>query len=108
MARAFGTRNTSGDGTAVIAAPGAGLRIVIYGWRIQAEVDGDQTVLLKSGSTSLKRFFMATKAQGIVEDLSGENETDKRVYCGANEAVFVNLLNPLAMNYDIDYYVDGV
>jgi hypothetical protein len=51
---------------------------------------------------------MATKAQGIVEDLSGENETDKRVYCGQNEAVFVNLLNPLAMNYDIDYYVDGV
>ena len=107
MARAFGTRNTSGDGTAVIAAPGAGQRIVVFGWRVQAEVDGDQVVLIKSGSTSLLRFFMATKAQGIVEDLSGENETDKRVYCGANEAVFVNLSASLAMNYDIDYYIDG-
>jgi hypothetical protein len=107
MAQAIGTRNTSGDGSAVIAAPGAGLRIVIFNWRVQAEADGDQVVLLKSGSTSLKRFFMATKAQGIVEDLSGENETDKRVYCGANEAVFVNLSASLAMNYDIEYYVDG-
>lgn len=103
-----GTRNTSGDGTAVIAAPGAGRRIVIHGIQLQAEADGDQTVLIKSGSTTVYRFFMATKVQGIVRELSGENETDMRIYCGANEAVFVNLSAAVAMNYIIDYYVDGV
>lgn len=105
--RVVGTRNTSGDGTAVIAAPGAGMRIVIHGIQLQAEVDGDQTILLKSGGTTIYRLFVATKVDGIVRELSGENETDMRIYCGANEAIFVNLSASLLMNYVIDYYVDG-
>lgn len=105
--RVVGTRNTSGDGTAVIAAPGAGMRIVIHGIQLQAEVTGDQTILLKSGSTTVYRLFVATKVDGIVRELAGENETDMRIYGGANEAIFVNLSASLLMNYVIDYYVDG-
>lgn len=105
--RVVGTRNTSGDGTAVIAAPGAGMRIVIHGIQLQAEVAGDQTILVKSGGTTVYRLFVSAKGEGLVRELSGENETDMRIYCGANEAIFVNLSASLLMNYVIDYYVDG-
>lgn len=104
-----GTRNTSGDGTAIIAAPGANKRIVIYGWRAQAEVDGDQTVLLKSGSTTIGRVFMSTKAQGILERMSSDDSrVDEKIYCGTNEAVYVNLSASLLCNYTVRYYIQDL
>ena len=109
MAQIVGTRSSSGDGTAVIAAPGAGLRNVIYYWRAQSEVDGDNTILLKSGSTTIGRVFVSSKGQGVLERMSsGPNEMDERIYCGANEAVYLNLSAALQVNYTIRYYVDGV
>lgn len=102
-----GTRSTSGDGTAVIAAPGAGLRNVITYYRLQLEADGDQTILLKSGSTTIGRFFGSSKGHGIIERLDQENELIDRIFCGANEAVYINLSAASAVNYTIRYYVDG-
>ena len=105
MAQIIGTRNTSGDGSAVIAAPGAGLRIVITYWRVQLEADGAQTVLLKSGSTTIGRFFGDTAAQGIMEDLW---TSDQRINCGTNEAMYINLSAALQVNYTIKYYIGGI
>lgn len=103
-----GTRSTSGDGTAVIAAPGAGLRNVITYYRLQLEADGDQTILLKSGSTIVGRFFGGSKGHGIIERLDQDNQLVDRILCGANEAVYINLSASAAVNYTIRYYVDGI
>lgn len=109
MAQVVGTRNTSGDGAAIIAAPGANKRVVIFGWRAQAEADGDQTVILKSGSTTIGRVFMATKAQGILERMTADDSrVDEKIYCGTNEAIYLNLSASLLTNYTVRYYVQDL
>lgn len=62
---AVGTAANSGDNT-LIAAPGAGQRIVLVGGQLQNESSADTTVLLKYGSTSIYRLNMSAKSYGAL------------------------------------------
>lgn len=96
---ATGTRSTSGDGTAVIAAPGAMSRILIDYIQLQSEADTAVTVLLKSGSTVVDRIYCGSGGHGKTEKL------DRPIVCGFNEAIYVNLSGAVQVGYVIRYRV---
>lgn len=96
---AIGTRDTSGDGTAVIAAPGATSRIIIDSIQIQSESSTAVTVLVKRGSTTIDRVRCGGDAQGKLEVLQYP------IVCGYDEAIYVNLSGAVTVNYVIRYRV---
>lgn len=110
MGRVTNTRSTSGDGTAVIAAPPAGQEIIIYYWRAQSEA-GEVTILLKAGSTIVDRIYASAAGEGIVDPLhwvdpiSGETN---RIHCGSGNAVYLNLSDAVQVGYTIRYYIANV
>lgn len=63
-----GYRNTTGDGTAIKAALGAGKEIGIAGYRLQLEEDATtaQRILLKGGETILDELFVKKGVEGIL------------------------------------------
>jgi hypothetical protein len=76
---------TSGDNT-VVAAPGAGNRLVMKEIVIQNESTTATTILVKSGSTTL---FRAQLAGGQAWTFSAQQGEELRL--GTNEAFIVNL-----------------
>lgn len=97
---ATGTRSTSGDGTAVIAAPGATSRILIDYIQLQSEAD-EVTVLLKRGGTVIDRIYCGAAAHGKTEKL------DRPIVCDFNEAIYVNLSGAVQVGYVIRYRVQS-
>ena len=96
------TRSTSGDGTAVIAAPGTGKYIHIYdGAAVQAAPgDDDCTVTIKSGSDALFKVALSGGVYGVV----GMPE----MVAGENEDVFVNLSATADVDVTISYAVRSI
>lgn len=97
-----GTRNTSGDGTAILAALAAGQRRVIVGWQFQSEDDAINTALLKSGATTKLRWTttaapISTGPNFIPPEYGG-------VTMGNAEATYINLSANKAMSYTLWYY----
>lgn len=97
---ATGTRATSGDGTAVIAAPGASSRILIDYIQLQSEA-GEVTILLKHGSTSIDRIYCAAAGNGKTEYLPVPVTTD------LNSAIYVNLSDAVQVGYVIRYRIQS-
>lgn len=102
--RINGTRSTSGDGTAIIAAPASGKEAVIYMLMEQATEDTAVTILLKGGSTVLHRLRCAGDAQGY----TGEFSELTAIRCGSGNAVYINLSGAAAMHYNIAYRIEDV
>ena len=96
------TRSTSGDGTAVIDAPGVGYYVHIYdGAMIQASPgDDDCVVTLKSGSDAIFKAALSGGGYGVV----GLPE----MVCGENEAVSVNLSDTADVDVTISYAVRSI
>ena len=63
-----GTRSTSGDGDAVIAAPGADYQVVIYDASLTQTVPGsdEATVTIKCGGARLHRVALTGDVYGVV------------------------------------------
>ena len=97
---ASGTRNaTTGDGAAFIAAE-AGKKVEYHLIKIQRVADtGDQTVALKSGSTTLDPDLikLSTNQSGVVIDYGGKLKS------GTNEAQYFNTATAITFDFWVLY-----
>jgi hypothetical protein len=96
-----GTRTTSGDGTAIIAAPGASLRVVIVNYEFNPK-EATTTILLKSGTT-VKRTITLAQNSLYANDFPRGHE----LRMGVNEAVYVNLDGDSDTNYSFDTFTEA-
>lgn len=96
-----GTTSTSGD-NAIVAAPGAGKRIVLQHVFIQNASSTDTTYILKSGSTDLLTFNAPNQGDGIFATFAEE----QYIYLGANAALNLNLSGANSTNYAFWYFVE--
>lgn len=95
--------NTSGDNT-IIAAPGAGLRIVISELTLINESSTATTVLLKSGSTIFHRMLFQNQGNGALFPLA----KDREWRLGANEAFVINLSGANAHGGGVSYIIENI
>lgn len=98
-----GTKNASGDNT-LVAAPGAGLNIVVQAIVIQNESAVPTTILLKSGSTTKMRQLLQN--QGDVYGRAWEDGSEWEL--GENEALVLNLSAANSHGYNIEYWTESV
>lgn len=103
LTRTTGTCATSGDNT-IIAAPGAGKKLVICAYHIQNETSNATTAIFKTGSTALRRVRMSSDGDGIDRELTPE----QFIHCGTNEAFIINLSGANSCGYSIVSYTTGV
>lgn len=100
---AAGTKAASGDNT-LIAAPGAGNRLVVQLILIQNESAVATTVQLKSGSTVCYRHLLQN--QGDAFGRAHERSREWRL--GANEALVLNLSGANSHGYNVEYWTEAV
>ncbi len=94
-----GTRNTSGDGTAVLD-PGATGKVHVSGvQQMQSEATGVVTMILKVGTTPVARVYCPSAGQGLVTKID---------YTGAvGEKLYVNLSDNISCGYVLNAVVVG-
>lgn len=95
-----GTAASSGDNT-LIAAPGAGLQLVISGLIIQNESSTATTGIIKFGSTAKMRSLFQAQGDGVVRDLVPAWEV------GNNAALVLNLSGANSHGYSVSYWIDA-
>lgn len=93
----------SGDNT-VIAAPGAGYRLVVKIIAVQNESDTATTILLKSGANTQRRALLQNQGDGIAWAF----ETGYEWRLGENEALVLNLSGANSHGVTVDYITEGV
>jgi hypothetical protein len=100
---ASGTRDQSGDGAAIVAAPGAGKSVVVkelYFWLI--DPDTEVTVTPKLGSALTLPPVKLTSARSGFSIYRAPGE---HIRCAANSAVSLNLSDAVAIGvmclYDV-------
>lgn len=96
------TTATSGDQT-LVAAPGAGFRLVVKDLVVQNESSTETTVILKSGSTAAWRAKLAANAALA---LSFDEGNEWRL--GTNEALVLNLSGAHSHSYSGRYFTEPV
>ena len=99
---ATGTLATSGDNPAIVAAPGATLRVVVKELLIQNESAIPTTVLVKRGSTTTWRALLAANEAFV---LSFQVNEEWRL--GANEALVLNLSGANLHGYSARYFTES-
>ena len=98
-----GTKTVSGD-NALIAAPGAGVRIVVSAVTIQNESATPTTMVLKSGSTAKFRWLEQAQGDGLVLNFAPGREWR----LGTNEALNLNLSGANSCGYNVVYWTETV
>ncbi len=98
------TTSTAGDVT-LIAAPGAGVRIVPVKVIVQNESATADTLILKDGSTAKMRMLAQNQGDGLVLDFSGG---PYRWKLAANAALVINKAQAVATGYSVGYYLENV
>jgi hypothetical protein len=96
-----GTVSTSGD-TTLIAAPGAGQKIVIVSYTVQNESGSSTVILLKDGSTTKRRLWTEQK-------VDGESKTfpfNAYWRLSTNSALAINLSGANQVGVSIDYFIE--
>lgn len=97
-----GTVSSSGDNT-VLAAPGAGRRIVHRKIKVVNTTNTAVTVIVKYGSTSKKTAVLAGQVG------SGEIFYEEAgVRMPENTALILNLSGAVATSYDLEYLTESV
>ena len=99
-----GTKASSGDNTALIAAPGASRRIVITSIELQNESTTGTTLILKSGSTAFWRVLAQNQGDGFAFNFMPGLEWR----LGVNEALVLNLSGANSCGYSVAYYTEAV
>ena len=100
---ASGTAADSGDNT-LVAAPGAGLRLVIRQFVVENE-DGDEpTAILKQGATAVKRRLTTAKGDGlgVHYPIGGEWRLPE------NSALVLNLSAANTFGYSVEYLTERI
>lgn len=100
---ATGTAASSGDNT-LVAAPAAGYRLVIYDLQIQNESATATTCLIKSGSTTKRRFYGGAAGDGLLLMFPPGHE----MRLGAAEALVLNLSGANSHGYTVRYMTEAV
>ena len=101
-ALAASTTATSGDQT-LVAAPGAGFRLVVKELLVQNESATETTAILKSGSNARWRAKLAANASLALSFADGEEWR-----LGANEALVLNLSGANSHGYSGRYCTEAV
>ncbi|WP_414755537.1 hypothetical protein [Anabaena sp. CCY 9910] len=96
-----GTINTSGDNT-IIAAPGAGQRIIITSLIMQLEVSTATTALIKSGSSTIRKRSLC-QAQG--DGLFLYYPPGDALRLETNQALVINLSGANSVGYSVEWLV---
>lgn len=96
------TINTINDNT-IVAAPGAGLRIVVHELTIQQASATATTIIVKSGTTSKRTIPCLSQIDGFCF----APESGKEMRCGANEALILNLSVAQNVTYTLRYTVEA-
>ena len=99
MAIYTGTKSASGDSAAIID-PGATKKVHLRGdQQLQSEATGALTILLKVGTTTVRRVYCANAGDGVLFEID---------YVGAaGETVIVNLSAAVAMGYVLNATLEG-
>ena len=96
---ATGTAASSGDNT-LIAAPGAGVRLVIKELMVQNESATDTTAIIKFAATAKWRALLSGSNKGAIAfDFADGDEWR----LGANEALVLNLSAANSHGYSVRY-----
>lgn len=101
MARVYGTKSTTGSGTAIIAAPPSGKEIVIFYRIVQALAATPTTISLKGGTTVLEAIRCAGDAQGLVGVIPG----GAAIHCGDGQAFYIDQDAACAIHWTICYEI---
>ena len=95
---------TSGDNS-IIAAPGAGKRIVIVHLTLNNPIGTTNTVTFKSGANVLSGgVLLGATGGGLVEQTANQFPV---LFCRANEAFIINLSAATSITGYLIYYVEG-
>lgn len=103
MTNATGTAASSGDNT-IITAPAAGNRLVIHELQVQLEAATATTILIKSGSTTIRRLYAGSQGDGILL----QPDPGKEIRLGAAEALVLNLSGANSVGYSVRYTTEAV
>lgn len=103
LRRVRGTATDAGD-TTIIAAPGAGLRIVIHYFKRVRTNTTDVTVLVKEGATTVDSDTLTSELPGVIEQYS-EPDT---VRLAANTALILNLSGAASVAWKVHYRIETV
>lgn len=98
-----GTKAASGDNT-LVAAPGAGNRLVVQMFMVQNESATATTCLLKSGSTT--RYRKLLQNQG--DDFGRAFQIGREWRLGENEALVLNLSGANTHGWAAEYWTEAV
>jgi hypothetical protein len=82
-------RATSGDGTAVVAAPGIGFCVRVLGYSFVG--GGAVNATWKSGSTPKSGAIPLAANTGLSPSVGGPDDGARQFQGGDNEAIFLNL-----------------
>lgn len=104
LSSVYGTLTASGDSAALIAAPGAGKRIVIPYRRISRGTTTDVVVVFKDGSTAVDSIPLTAEIPGIMEALPN----DLAFRLSANSALVLNLSTNASVAYRFRYWVEDL
>lgn len=96
------TAASNGDNT-IIAAPAAGNRIVVAQYSIQLEAATATTVIVKSGSTALRRALLQQ-----YDSFGAQFEPGRELRLGTAEALVFNLSGANSVGYHVDYFTEAV
>jgi hypothetical protein len=97
------TTASSGDNT-LVAAPGAGLQIVITALILQNESTTATTLIVKAGATAVLRVLCQNQGDGLALTFP----PGQGLALGSNAALVLNLSGANSCGYSITYYVDAV
>ena len=99
---AWGSRDQSGDGAAIVAAPGAGKSVVIeeiYFWTTDPTTS--VTVTPKFGTLTFLPMQLSSARPGM----SIDRASGKEIRCSNNGAVYLNLGSAVAIQFMCFYNV---
>jgi hypothetical protein len=96
-----GTKSASGDNE-LIAAPGAGARIVVVKFMVQNISAVATTILLKDGSTEKEGVLAQNQGDGY----AARFPIDARWKLAANSPLNMNLSGANTCRYSIGYYIE--
>ena len=96
--RITGTESASGDNE-LIAAPGAGYKLVIYYFMIENESSTATTMILKDGSTAKYRRLGQNQGDGLTREFPRGDPWE----LAENAALNLNLSGANQCGYNVEY-----
>lgn len=98
---ATGTAADNGDNT-LIAAPGAGMRLVIRELMVENESGSETTIIIKNGATAIKRRMTTAKGHGYGRAYPPGGE----LRLAENSALVANLSGANTIGWHAEYITE--